>query len=188
MFSVKACPLPENTLLAPYARKSDHYTDCFMVDVPGKISLAEFVNAFYTTWLFKLERIILKWAVKRPSTDEDAIGIARGEQDRFAAWTTEKRTGSQLLMCAIGNRTRSWFMVEEGKAGNTRLYFGSAVIPEKIQHTGKPATWICFQGTVRISQALFTCPTGRGAAQIVTIRRSEIPHFQGKFLNPDQMA
>ena len=145
MFSVKACPLPENTLLASYARKSDHYTDCFMVDVPGKISLAEFVNAFYTTWLFKLERIILKWAVKRPSTDEDAIGIARGELDRFAAWTTEKRTGNQLLMCAMGNRTRSWFMVKEGKAGNTRLYFGSAVIPEKSSTPKNPQLGFVFK-------------------------------------------
>ena len=145
MFSVKACPLPENTLLAPYARKSDHYTDSFMVDVPGKISLAEFVNAFYTTWLFKLERIILKWAVKRPSTDEDAIGIARGELDRFAAWTTEKRTGNQLLMCAMGNRTRSWFKVEEGKAGNTRLYFGSAVIPEKSSTPENPQLGFVFK-------------------------------------------
>jgi hypothetical protein len=36
------------------------------------VTLAEYVNAFYTTRVFRLERIILKWAVSRPSTDAQA--------------------------------------------------------------------------------------------------------------------
>ncbi|MGI9353059.1 MAG: hypothetical protein ACR2O3_15980 [Rhizobiaceae bacterium] len=141
---VKAHPLPENALLSTYTASSDHYTDCFIVEVNGQFSLPEFVCAFYTTWLFRLERVILKWVVNKPSTDEDAIQVATGDIDRFAAWTTEARTSNQLLMCAMGNRTRSWFMVEKAEPGRTRLYFGSAVIPEKSSTPENPKLGFAF--------------------------------------------
>jgi hypothetical protein len=82
------------------------------------------VEAFYTTWLFKLERVILKVAVSRPSTDEQVKALMAGELDTFAAWYVEDRADDQLLMCDFRDQTRSWFMVTPG-----RLYFGSAVVP-----------------------------------------------------------
>jgi hypothetical protein len=69
------------------------------------------VQAFYTTPVFKLERTILKWLVTKPSSDAQAV-----------------------LLCDFKKRTRSWLMIkhEEGKNGiQTRLYFGSAVVPKK---------------------------------------------------------
>jgi hypothetical protein len=77
--------LPDSALLHQYV-KSGAYTDCFSTDLLNSVSLAEFVEAFYTTWLFKLERFILKVAVKKPSTDAEARQLSRGELDRFAAW------------------------------------------------------------------------------------------------------
>ncbi|MEX0343799.1 MAG: hypothetical protein AB3N20_02675 [Rhizobiaceae bacterium] len=130
MFGVTKQDLPDSALLGVYERSDGSYTDCYSTDAPGEIDLGKFVAAFYTTWLFKLERFILKHAVSRPSTDQDARDVSEGKTDRFAAWTVESRTSNQLLMCDMAGRTRSWFMVRSNEVG-TRLYFGSAVVPKK---------------------------------------------------------
>ena len=119
---------PDEALLARYSAQDGCYTDCFAVDVPGVVSFEAYVAAFYTTWLFKLERAILKLAVKRPSTDAQAVELAAGRRDSFAAWDVEARAEDQLLMCDLAGRTRSWLMVAPADGG-TRLYFGSAVVP-----------------------------------------------------------
>ena len=116
-------PLPGNALLQKYAR-SGAYTDCFYTDFPENVTLADYVEAFYSTWLFKIERVILALFVRKGSSKKDAGKLARGEIDKFAAWYVEERTEHQLLMSDYRDHTRSWFMVTPG-----RLYFGSAVIP-----------------------------------------------------------
>lgn len=93
------------------------------------------MTAFYTTWLFRLERWILRLAVARPSTDEEARQLARGEREAFAAWSVEARAPDQLLMCDFTGRTRSWLMV--APAAGTRLYFGSVVVPVRDPKTGE---------------------------------------------------
>lgn len=139
MTSIQACPLPDGALLGAYSR-SGAYADCYTVDVPGTVTHAQFVAAFYTTWLFKLERFVLKWAVNKPSTDAQAAQLVAGEINSFAAWHVEQRGQDQLLMCDFRRRTRSWLMVvpqEAGSAPVTRLYFGSAVVPVKDARTGQ---------------------------------------------------
>lgn len=131
MFSIEKHSLPHNALLARYARDGI-YTDCYATDFCGAVSHADFVRTFYTTWLFKLERVILKWTVSRPSTDVAARQLAEGAMDTFAAWYVEKRAKDQILMCDFRKRTRSWLMVAPLPAdggARTRLYFGSAVVP-----------------------------------------------------------
>jgi hypothetical protein len=139
MPSIQACPLPDGALLGTYSRNGA-YADCYAVDVPGAFTHAQFVAAFYTTFLFKLERSILKWAVARPSTDAQAAQLAAGAIDSFAAWHVEQRAPGQLLMCDFQRRTRSWLMVATQATGGapvTRLYFGSAVVPVKDARTGQ---------------------------------------------------
>ncbi len=117
--------LPEHALLARYAGDGG-YTDCYATDLPGNFSQAEYVAAFYTTWLFKLERVILKLLVAKPSTDQQAEELARGGRASFAAWTVEASAPNQLLMRDFLGNTRSWLMVEpRHEGGVTRLYFGS---------------------------------------------------------------
>ena len=99
--------------------------------------VAEYVEAFYTTAVFKLERSILRIAVSRPSTDAEARQLARGERADFAAWTVEARSPDQLLMADIGGRTRSWLMVAPSGTGETLLYFGSAVVPVRDRKTDR---------------------------------------------------
>ncbi|MEO8718123.1 MAG: hypothetical protein ABI423_07865 [Burkholderiales bacterium] len=135
MRSVTPCPLPDAALLNVY-RRDGGYADCYRTDIALPASLAQFVEAFYTTPVFKLERAILKWALSMPSTDAQAAQLAAGTGNSFAAWRVEKRAQDQLLLCPVGKRTRSWLMVAPCAAG-TRLYFGSAVVPARNSRTGR---------------------------------------------------
>ena len=121
---IEESTLPSSALLQKYVQ-AGAYTDCFATEIAREVSIAEYVEAFYTTWLFKLERFILRHLVSRPSTDAEARQVAEGSIDKFAAWYVEERADHQLLMSDFRDHTRSWFMVEAG-----RLYFGSAVIPK----------------------------------------------------------
>jgi hypothetical protein len=134
MSSAAPCPLPDAALLKAYQRDGG-YVDCYSTDIAAPVSIAQFVEAFYTTRIFKLERTILRWALSLPSTDDEARKLGTGEGDRFSAWKVEQRAQDQLLLCPIGARTRSWLMVAPA-AGGTRLYFGSAVVPAKNRQAG----------------------------------------------------
>ena len=68
---MKKAHFPNLRCCRKYAR-SGAYTDCFHTDILDNVSLPQFVEAFYTTWLFKLERFILQLLVKKPSTDAEA--------------------------------------------------------------------------------------------------------------------
>lgn len=126
--SIASGALPPSALLQNYVYVGA-YTDCYYTELPRHVSLAEYVEAFYTSLVFKLERWILTHAVNKPSTDLDAQRLARAEIDAFAAWSVEGRSADQLLMCDYLRRTRSWFMVVPLNGGGTRLCFGSAVVP-----------------------------------------------------------
>jgi len=141
MSIVQPCPLPEGAFLAAY-RERGAYTDCYATELPIAVSHAAYVTAFYTTAVFKLERLVLRFAIDRPSTDEEAARVADGGVDRFAAWDVEQRAADQVLMCDLHGRTRSWLMTRDvSVAGSpaTRLYFGSAVVPMRDARTGSPS-------------------------------------------------
>jgi hypothetical protein len=144
MARVHACSLPAESLLARYA--STGYADCYTAEVRRAVSHAEFVEAFYTGGVFKLERWVLKLFLAKPSTDEEARQLAAGRLGEFSAWRVEGRAANQLLMCDIGGRTRSWLMTTgEPDGAATRLYFGSAVVAVKHPTTGKPGLGIAFK-------------------------------------------
>ena len=104
------------------------YTDCFTLVLEQRIFLADFVEAFYTTPLFKVERLIL-CLIGKPSNDKKARELASGLRSDFAAWTVEDRNDNQILLCDFMKKTRSWLMVEISEVEKqSKLYFGSAVI------------------------------------------------------------
>lgn len=135
--TVSASDLPPESLLTRYVA-SGAYADCFLTEVPRRVSHRQFVEAFYTSTVFSLERAILRLA-SRPSTIAEATQLAAGLRDSFAAWTVEARARDQLLLCDYLGRTRSWLMVEaiEGARPATKLYFGSAVVPKRDKATGR---------------------------------------------------
>ena len=126
MLSVTKRTLPGEALLCAY-RERGHYTDCYESEIGRAVSLEDYIRAFYTTPLFRMERAILAWAVSKPSTDEEADELAQGTAESFAAWHVEARDTNQVLMCDFRGQTRSWLMIESIATG-TRLLFGSAVV------------------------------------------------------------
>ena len=134
MTSIKPCEVPPRSFLRKY-KDNNGYADCYVAEVTGAVSQAAFIEAFYTSGLFKVERTILKHLVSRPSTDAEAKQLANGGTDRFAAWRVEGRSASELLLTDFTGRTRSWLMAapfDDGAIGvGTRLYFGSAVVAHR---------------------------------------------------------
>jgi len=138
--TVRPCELPASALLRKY-QVGKTYADCYVTEVAGAVTHPAFVEAFYTTRLFKLERAILGWLLARPSTDIEARQLAAGEIGSFAAWRVEARDANQLLLGDFTGRTKSWLMVAaiDGPATTprTRLYFGSAVVAKQDARTGQ---------------------------------------------------
>lgn len=143
MAGVSTCELPANALLQRY-RTAQGFADCYAVEVDRNVSLEQFITAFYTTPLFKVERAILKWAASRPSTDADVQALATGERETFAAWRVEARESTQILLADFMGRTRSWLMVEPLETGGTRLNFGSGIVPKVDAKTGQASMGIAF--------------------------------------------
>lgn len=147
MFPIEKCPVPVNTMLEKYSINGA-YVDCYSIEVLGQISFPEYIYAFYTTFLFKLERIILAWTVSKPSRDDQARQLSNGDIENFAAWYVENRSKNEILMCDFRGRTRSWLMtVSVNGAGDprTRLYFGSAVVPFQGLKTGKQSIGLVYR-------------------------------------------
>lgn len=153
MNPIKARPLPDGSVLQGY-RERGAYTDAYCVAVPGRVTLSQYVEAFYTSPVFRLERAILAMVVARPSADAEVRQLARGETDRFAAWSVEDRDRSQILLCDFRGVTRSWLMVEPlGADGGTRLWFGSAVVPTaRSVREGRPRMGVAFRALLGFHQ------------------------------------
>lgn len=134
MSRITAGPVPDHTLLSRY-RERRAYMDAYWLHVQGAPTLPNYIEAFYTTPLFGLERFVLNF-VGKPSSDAEARDMAQGKSDRFAAWTVEARTDNEILLCDYLSRTRSWLMCERA-AGWTRLYFGSAIVPRRVTADGR---------------------------------------------------
>jgi hypothetical protein len=135
----KACALPADSVLAAHAGDGA-YTDCYVATLPRVITQAEYIEAFYTTPVFKIERWLIARFLSRPSTDAQIRQLAQGELSAFAAWSVEQRKPDQLMLAA--GRTRSWLMTvasDESGGSATTLYFGSAVLPRRSRSTGKSA-------------------------------------------------
>jgi hypothetical protein len=143
MFSITREPVPDDALLKTF-RGGTHperwgrYADCFAVGVNRNVSLAEFVFAFYTSPLFRIERGLLRLLINAPSSRANARAVADGTADKFAAWYVGQRTSTQLLMCDRYERTRSWFRVAPQSGGGTHLQFGSAVAARRGENSEIP--------------------------------------------------
>lgn len=162
ILKVKTNPLPAECLITKYAEKPGYYTDSYVLDVPGYVELKTFIYAFYTSWLFKCERFILKWLVRKPSKDDDITDLMNGETEKFAAWDLEAKTEDELLMCDFVGKTRSWFKVEFSPSENqTRLMFGTVVVPDGASAQGNPKLGMIFSAMlwfhVLYARALLVC-------------------------------
>lgn len=131
------CPVPPDSLLDRLMRSRGAFADAYALRLPRAVPLAEFVEAFYTTRLFKVERALIR-LLGKPSSDAMARAVARSQGERIAVWTVEARTPEELLMHEDSGATRSWFKAEPQADGSTRLWFGSAVVPRRRGPGGEP--------------------------------------------------
>lgn len=120
---------PEGSLIAPFAAAEGHYADAFRI-ADFTAELPDFIQAFYTTPLFKAERLVLRVTGGLRSSDAEAAALAGGDVARFAAWTVEGRGVDEILLGDISGRTKSWLSVAGGD-----LWFGSVVVP--VERRGK---------------------------------------------------
>ena len=132
MPTVSETPLPEDSLLRASSAQTGGYTDCFearvlLGDAPDR-AFERFVFLFFDSWLFRLERIVLRLAGKGPKTLTDPLALARGEVGRFAAWHVEDRGPTELLMAVTNTPILTWLSIAED-GGHARLRFGSAIRP-----------------------------------------------------------
>ena len=142
MNRVRSTSVPESSLLQRYS-DSGAYVDCYATEISTPATHAQFVEAFYTTPLFKLERLLLGLVVSCPSTDAQAKELAQGRRGSFAAWQVESRASNEVLLRA--GRTRSWLMVAESPGKPTRLMFGSAVVPARSPRAGRSRLGVGFR-------------------------------------------
>ena len=135
MLSVQVTSLPNGALLERYSA-SGAYTDCYVVSIATKVSFADYMAAFYTTPVFKIERWLLARFLGYPSNDYEALLLAQGKSSAFSAWDVESRESSQAILAA--GRTRSWLMAAKPPtdSGATTLFFGSAVLQRKRGNLG----------------------------------------------------
>lgn len=144
MPTVHSASVPACALSVSY-QATGAFTDCYYIDVPMDVSLADLIGAFYTTPLFKLERAILAMVCRKPATDEHAVQLAEGRLTSFSIWTVETRQAQQILLREFTGSTRSWLMVEPAEHHQgTRLYFGSVVVPRKKDNHGEPVFGVLF--------------------------------------------
>ena len=150
VLSIVQCPLAEDALLRTYLgeihpERWAGQGDCFCATVPASVPLSEFVFAFYTSPVFRIERGILAIILGARSTETQARAVADGSRDSFAVWRMGARTGTQLVMCDRYGKTRSWFRVVPAESGGTLLQFGSAVASRRDGPAGVARPSIVFR-------------------------------------------
>lgn len=134
---ISAIDLPGGVLLERY-KVEGGYVDCFVAELPRAVSLAQLIEAFYTSPAFLPERWLLGALLRKKADDREARLLAIDAVRNFSAWTVEERREMEILLCDFQSRTRSWLMALPVEGG-TRLLFGSALVPARSR-TDKIAT------------------------------------------------
>jgi hypothetical protein len=163
------CSPPAHSQLIAF-RERGAFTDCYFADVNRHLTHAEFIETFYTTRLFKLERFIIRVFAWKRSTDRQARELALGERDHFAVWKVESRAANEILLADQSGRTRSWLMAEPHATANavafTRLYFGSALIPRIDRRTGEQRFGLLFTALLGFHRAYSRALLRAAASQL----------------------
>jgi hypothetical protein len=145
MPKVIATELPSDALTATY-KEQGAFVDCYSIDIATDISLIKYIQAFYTTSIFKLERSLLSLVTLKRTKDDEAVELSWGRSDNYSIWTVEGRESNQIMLCDFTGNTRSWLMVEKssGSEISTCLYFGSVVVPKGKVENGQASFGVLF--------------------------------------------
>lgn len=116
--------VPQGSLLAEFGKAKGH-RDCFMREVPGEVSLPQFIERFYCSMAFRPERLVLS-LIGKGASNADAAALARSDAASFAAWNVIARSQDEILLQDFQQSTASWLSVQPAENG-TKLLFGSWV-------------------------------------------------------------
>ena len=142
---------PEGAFISQYSTTHGGYSDCYYVDIQKDVALSDYILAFFSTPIFRMERLILNLVPSGRSNEQCVLDIASGTGDKMAGWKTEKRDENQLLLAVGDGPIRTWLMVQGKQSSETtptkttRLYFGSAVLPTSMTKDGRPKLAIVFK-------------------------------------------
>lgn len=126
MARIALIEVPGDSLLMARWRPGD-FADCYVAEVPGSVSLARYLTAFFSSPAFWLERNGLH-LIGRGANARDIAALAEGRTKAFAAWDIEERDADQILMRDFTGKTRCWLRVQAlPNKDATRLHFGSWV-------------------------------------------------------------
>jgi hypothetical protein len=118
-------------------RSANAYVDCYQIELKASTRLRDYIEAFYSSPVFKLERGILALVARKSASDQDANALATNDTRQFSIWRFEDRNLSEILLST--GRTRSWLMVvpsEEPGGPGRILLFGSAAFPDPNHNSG----------------------------------------------------
>lgn len=144
---VKKCQIPKDSFLDAYASLPGCHTDCFSVGVSDPVTLPDFIGAFFTSPVFRLERWVLAVFAAAKTTDMDIGNLASGKSDRLAMWVVEARKCDQIILAVGSGPIRSWLMVapNPNHAQGAILHFGSVVLPMTDAANGTPKIGLVFR-------------------------------------------
>ncbi|MEL6550324.1 MAG: hypothetical protein AAFQ54_08780 [Pseudomonadota bacterium] len=117
---VRRAEVPRESLLARYIEDPASHVDAYVT--AGEASLADFISAFFSSPLFRLERRILALGGAASSDPQIAL-LAAGEGAHMAAWEVVERNAHELLLTVPNTPIRTWLAVAPGE-----LWFGSAIV------------------------------------------------------------
>ncbi len=140
--------VPDFSLLRSYrspahANAWQQYMDCFVADVAGIVTLSQYIEAFYSSLPFRMERRLIQWLIGKKSSADDVRALASGRAETLSAWVVLARTDNQILLGDYQSNTRSWLALLPLSSGKvTRLHFGSGIRSVRDPETGEPTmTW-----------------------------------------------
>ena len=151
MSRITKSALPEAAFLGKYEAIEGGYTDCYAASLSQDVSLQAFIGAFFDTPVFRLERLLLRLFFGQRTSRADVSALAAASTDHLAAWRVEERSAGQVLLRVGDGPIRTWLMCE-GASGETRLYFGSALLPLAKDAQGRPKMALLFRATLWFHQ------------------------------------
>lgn len=146
MSNIIEAEIPPDALSARYVEEAA-FVDCYYIEIPKEITLDRYIEAFYTTPLFKVERTILSIATFKAASDREAAELSLEKSNSYSIWTVENRNSNQIILRDFTKKTRSWLMVKTLKNEESvisRLFFGSVVVPSKVSDSGHASFGVLF--------------------------------------------
>ena len=139
--AIKEVPLPPASILQHYFQQAknsnpndEHFADAFQAQLPSNVAehmhhkgdktlnVDSCVRSFYSSWIFKIEKTIMKIILKQPEPDLSSFEIGKS----IYLWKVESRNDEEILLVwETGSfRGSTWFYFSQQ---HKVIMFGSSI-------------------------------------------------------------